>query len=272
MEESNTLRDAVIESLRAQRLSVEVVETDAGPRLEVTQGRGLVARRVSLDIGPLQSWLDRRPERQVPRYLAGYASGVKGVLLEPARSKASDWAFNESAGRLLPNIEVDSFGLGVVAATGGDSPFALPFHDDLVVAYYIQLDMGMRVLTRRQVEAWGATEDRVVTAARSMLFHRTRDVLRGPVEAHPTVQRISVGDSYDAARSLVLADAFFAEIGASHRFSIPSQDELLLVESADEAQLDALKAATHEAYSASDYPLTTAIFAFEKGRPVAAEH
>ena len=276
MESSDTLRDEVIETLRGRRLSVEPVQGDQGPRLEVTQGRGLMARRASLDLAPLASWLEDRPPHQRARHIAGYASGVKGVMLEPARSKASSWSFNETAGRLLPNIEVASFGLGVRAASadaeGGGDAFTLPFHDDLIVAYYIQLDMGLRVLTRPQVEAWGATEDRVVTAARSLLFHKTRDAAWRPLEGHPSVQRISVGDSYDAARALVLADAFFSEVDDGFHLALPSQDELLLVTSEDEAHIEALKAATHDAYSRSDYPLTTALFSLEKGHPVPAEH
>lgn len=260
--------DAVIDELQqaleARRLEVEHIDGT----FNLTQGRGLAAHKANVDpseiLGSLNNSENNRPK------IAGWANGVKGVLLEPKRSKAADWSFEKTAGRLYPNLENTCFSDGVRAVTHGDEPWTTPFIDDIVIVYYIQLDMGMRVLTKSQVDAWSANPDRIHSAARSLLFHRTRSVEWKPVEDHPELHRLSSGDSYDAVRALVFSDVFFSRVNPGLHFAIPGQDTLVFSNTGDER--DALKAFAQKQFMAEETPLSTRLFTFEVGRPVPAEH
>lgn len=254
------LNDALVE----RRLDV----TEVDGTLNVSQGVGISAHKTNIDPSAL---FDRLEGADAPeRLIAGYANGVKGVLMEPKRSRATEWTFEKTAGRLMPNLEVDTFALGVEAATSGDPAFVQPFLDDLVIAFYIELDLGMRVLTQSQFDGWTATPERIYSGARSMLFHRTRETPWKHWEEAPQLKYIARSDSYDAARCLVFADAYFTELQDDLRFSLPSQDTFLF--SPDGEDLDALKAQTQRIHAEAETPLSTRLFAFSNGRPVPAEH
>ncbi len=251
--------------LVARRAEIDRV----GDTLNVKVGRSITAARANVDPAALFDVLEGAPAEQHRRLIAGFASGVHQVLLEPKRSKASEWGFEEAAGRLVPNVEVHTFRLGAEAA--GAAPWTQEFHEDLVVGYFIDLDVGVRVLTEAQFEQWPASAGRVTAAARSMLFHKSRDLKPTKLDAFDGVELIHVGDSYDAMRSIVVADLFFSEFDDSFRFAMPTQDALLFVRGHAEAQLDALRAATDARFEAADYPLSRSIYAFETGKPVLDE-
>ncbi|QDG54616.1 hypothetical protein FIV42_28885 [Persicimonas caeni] len=266
MADENSWLEALEDKLVERRLEVEDVEGT----LNVKAGKGVIAAKANIDPKPLWAVLsDTAPEGR-ERLIAGYASGVKHVLMEPRRSDASEWDYVKTAGRLLPNIEVHTFVLGAEAAAG-ESPWTMDFHEDLVLAYFVDLDMGMRVLTQSQVEGWSATENRVTSAARSLLFHKSRSLKTSKLDDFEGVEKIHTGDGYDAMRCIVVADLFFGDFDDSYRFSMPTQDALLFTRGDDEALVDALRTATDAHYAKADYPLTRSIYAFETGRPVLAE-
>ncbi len=248
-----------------------VVDSVAGT-LNITQGTGPLAVKTNLDPSPFLAKLESEPESEFDRLLSGFASGVKTVMLEPKRSKAADWTFEQTAGRIFPSLEAWSYVDGVVAATGGDSPFVVTFEPDLVIAYKIRLDMGMRPLTMSQFEGWSATHDRVTSAGRSMLFHETRNLAWRGVDGFDGVFQIQRGDGFDAARALVFEDAFFGEVNKGYRFSVPTSDQFFFVKSDDQEAISQLKEATIDAWSSAEYPLSTAVFSFVQGRPTPAEH
>ena len=258
--------DMLEDKLIERRLEVERVEST----LNVKAGRGVIASKANIDPAPLFDVLADTPEAGRERLIAGYVSGVKNVLLEPKRSKASEWDYVESAGRLLPNIEVHTFALGAEAAAG-ELPWTVDFHEDLVLAYLIDLDMGVRVLTQSQFDGWTATAERVTAAARSLLFHKSRNLTPTKLDDFEGVETINVGDTYDAMRCIVVADLFFGDFDDSYRFSMPTQDALLFVRGNDESLVEQLAAATDAYFEAADYPLTCSIYAFETGRPVLAK-
>jgi hypothetical protein len=258
--------DSLEARLADRRLEVDRVENT----LNVKAGSGITAAKTNIDPAPLWAVLEDSDPSGHERLIEGYVSGVKHVLLEPKRSKASQWDYVQSAGRLLPNVEVHTFLLGAEAAAG-EPPWTLDFHEDLVIAYLVDLDMGMRVLTESQVERWSASSERITAASRSMLFHKSRNLTPELLGDFEGVEKINAGDSYDAMRSIVVADVFFSEFDDSYRFSMPTQHALLFVRGHDDEQLEQLRAATDAHFDNATYPLSRSIYGFEVGRPVLDE-
>lgn len=256
--------EALLEALRAEKFDTNLV---AGT-INVSRGVGRTASKANLDprelferLGGEADMSDLR-QRQL---LAGYVSGVALSLREPPNSRASSMSYEQLAGGMLSNIEVDTFALGVEAVHGvkpWSAPFALA--DGLIQVVYLSIDRGMRPLTLDQVERWGATDDRIYSAARSMLFHKTRDVTLDPFEGSAQVRHVRRGDGHDAARSMVLTDVFFSELDeSSFHFAIPSQDHLLFTEitrDGSQAPLEELEALAAKTLKESKYPLSSNIY------------
>lgn len=258
-------KDLLEETLTQWRVDV----TAAGDTFNVKAGRGITAAKANIDPAPLWDVL-HQADGGHQRLVAGYASGVKHVLLEPRRSDAAEWGFEESAGRLMPNVEVHTFRLGAEAAAG-QTPWTEEFFEDLIVAYFIELDVGIRVLTQDQFDRWSAPAGRVVAAARSLLFHKSRGARPQKLDDFDGVEQITVGDEYDAMRSIIVADLFFAEFDDDFRFSTPTQDAFLFVRGDSADKVQSLREATDKLAHAADYPLTRSIYGFETGKPVLIE-
>lgn len=256
----------LVEKLRLEKIEVEQIANT----LNAVRGTGPFAHQVNLDLDEFEAALKARPNISPERTIQAFARGVATVMTEPARSPAKSWDFTRAAGRMAPNFVTSAFLDGARAATGGDPAFAIPFHDDVYLVVVLQIDRGIRLLTQKQVDEWGATQDRVVSAARSLLFHHTQQARWEKIVGGP-VFRI-VGTDQNAVRALVFADVFYSDVGSKMRFGIPNEDELLFVadDSADNVQ--ALKAAVEASSRDSDHHLTTAIFGFESGHPIAVEH
>lgn len=263
-------RDEFIETL-AETLGEFRLHTErVGDTLNVSQGKSRLATKANLDLNPILTRLEAAPDADTDRLMGGFASGVKAVLAEPKNSKADSWSFELTAGRMVANLEADTFLEGVEAA-GQKPAWYTRFSDELILVTMIELDRGFRVLTAEQVQGWGVTDDRVYSAARSMLFHKTRNTSLRQNDPRPSVHHIKVGDGYDAARAIVATDAFFTELDeASFRFSAPHQDILLYVQGTDDETLQALKEATQQAYNDAEYPLSTQIYQLQIGRPATA--
>ncbi len=263
MADREQLIEQIVERCRQTHLDIERV----ADTINVSRGRGGGGARSNVDPLPfVEEWVDA-PEEARRRAVAGYVSGIEHALLEPADSEADTWDFSESAGGLLMRLETESFRDGVEAATGS-APWTQPFHGDLVLVFLIELDMGMRVLDEPQFERWSVTPDRVVSGARSMLFHKANPADPSTLEDYEGVEHLRVGDGCDAARALVLDELFFGEIDDSSRVALPGSDDLLLVRSGDDASYEALEAAAQAYYDEADCPLTPSLFGFEKRKPV----
>lgn len=262
MSDSNSWLDQLEAILVARRGQV----TRNGATLHVRFGRSLTAAEADIDPSALWARLEDAPTAQHERLIQGFASGVHNVLLEPSRSKAAEWDYREAAGRLLPNIEVETFALGAEAA--GSPAWTQPFHEDLIVAYYFELNIGRRVLSKAQFEGWPQTASQVSAAARSILYHKSRDASPKAVEGFEGVELVHLGDEYDAVRSIIVVDLFFGDFKDSFRVTMPSQDALLFVKGDEPAQIEALRRATAAYLEAADYPLSGSIYTFERGQPV----
>lgn len=261
----------LIDQLQNYRLDVSRV----ADTLNVSHGTGLMSHKANLDLTTLFKRLENTPEAQQNRLIAGYASGVLHVLLEPARSRARDWTFIESTGGITPNIEVDTFALGAEAASG-EPAFVLPLSDapdnDLVIAYIIHLNRGLRVLSIPQKTDWAVSQDRITSAARSLLFHKTREAKPKPFDPEfPAVMAIETGDGYDAARCLVFADAFYHDVTPACRFAMPTQNAFLFTLTCTPDDLEQLQQATQKAFSEATYPLSTQLYQFVSSKPVPIE-
>ncbi|MGM0555621.1 MAG: hypothetical protein ACQEVA_04495 [Myxococcota bacterium] len=260
---ADTYLKQLSDKLTGMNASVE----EAAGTLNVAVGRGITASKANVDPSELVDILDQADEDERNRLIAGYASGVKHVLLEPKRSDAAEWSYEKTAGRLMPSVEVHTFTLGAAAASGGQA-WTKDYHEDLVMAYLIELDLGMRVLTESQVDDWGVTSDRVTAAGRSLLFHKSRNLKATKLDDFPVVERFSVGDEYDAARGLVVADVFFSEFDDDFRFATPTKDDFLFVRDDDAASIEALCAATDARFDEAEYPISRSLYTFELGKPV----
>ena len=255
----------LIDALQIRRVTVE----RKGHIFDVKKGTGIMAHESTFDAGPL---LEELKDHQLPRrrQIAAFASGVHHVLLEPSRSQASQWDFVESTGGLIPGIHAPGFEQGVEAAAG-ESAWTVDFFGDLRIAYFIKLDRGMRVLTKPQVERWGVSDDRITSAARSILFHNTRNLDFQTFDDGAYVKQLRSGDGHDATRCLVVGDAFFGDIDAGFRFTMPSPDHFLAVMDATAESTEELRQTTESTYQDVDYPLSTQVFRFETGKPVPDE-
>jgi uncharacterized protein YtpQ (UPF0354 family) len=254
------LLDDLTQALHATRLQA----TPLDDTLRVQHGVGRLKKDVTLDLLPLQRYLDAHPEERRPA-LAGFASGVAGLLKEPLDPRAAEWTFVDAASRLVPSIEHVAFELGYAAA-GGAPPWLLPFAGNLRVAYYLELDRGLKVLTTPQLEAWQVTRDRVTCAARSLLYHKTGwDTLTPLPDDRADAYRL--GDGYDAARALILTDLDYTRMRQGALFAIPHPDLLLLRDPAQSPDdLAAFRDAVARHYDDARYPLSCQIFTWRDAR------
>ncbi len=255
-----------IEALRSEKVEVEQV----GNTLNAVRGIGPFAHQVNLDLDAFDAALAARPDTLAERTIRAFARGVATVMTEPARSPAKSWNFTRAAGRMAPSLVPSAFLDGARCATGGDSAFAVPFHEDVFLVVVLQIDRGIRLLTQKQVDEWGATADRVVAAARSLLFHHTQQARWEKIGDGPVFRVAGTGEN--AVRSLVFADVFYSEIGPKIRFGIPSEEEFLFVTDDSAEKVQALKSIIETVSRDAEHQLTTALFGFESALPVAVEH
>lgn len=232
----------------------------------LVRGQGPTAHRTNVEPAALLGFLEAEPS---PRRLEGVARGIAAVMAEPGRSTAANWDFRRTAARVTTNLETSAFLAGAQAANGGEPVFFVPYVDDLFLVVYVQLDSGSRVLTRRQVEGWQATNDRVVSAARSLLFHHSENVRWQADEKH---HRLDGRDDQNAVRAIVFEDLYYADYHPGIRFGLPTQEDFLFVIGESPDDIEALKTAVHAAFEASLYPLSKQVFAFVGGQPVPVDH
>ena len=261
-----TIPDNILSELEdafnKQRLESDRVEET----FNIRRSQAGSTRKAHVDPKPL---VDNLPDddRARRRRLLGYARGIKHVLMEPERSDADSWGFVESAGGLLPSIEIPTFVDGVEAAA--DKPaWTVDFPGDVVVCYFIQLDRGLRVLTEAQVEQWGVSDDRITAGARSILFHKTRNLDFVTFDDFDGVHRLRAGDGYDASRCFVVSDVFYSELDQGFRFALPSPDHFLCVFDDSPEMIDELSRAAISTYREADIPLTPHLFEFDVSSPV----
>jgi hypothetical protein len=197
------------------------------------------------------------PSTDPRRLISGFADGVAAAVLAPRQVSMQELSFEASAGRLLMRLEGPLFIDGMRAADA-EEPIHQPWHDALSIVYWLDLDRGQRPIPSTRFKAWNVTLDQLHCGARSLLFHRSRDIAPEPLPAHPTVARLHLGDGFDAARALVLEEIDWQRAADGLRLSVPSPDTLLV--QALSAPLSDLADATAALYAATERPLSAQLF------------
>ncbi len=242
----------------------DVTATADGAGLDAAAGSGLQRRTARLETGPVLAALAALPPRRALAAGHAWARGVAGVLCEPARSRDAEMSWRDATSRVLPRVELPLFDVGVRDA-GGDAPFAGPDLGPLVVRYLLELDVGQRVVTAAQVDAWGVHPERVQKAAVSLLFHRTRFGDLAPTQTSEHVDAFTVGDGLDAARLTILDAWDYPRCRAGARVAVPNPDTLLVSRSLGEPDDDAFAALVAARHAESDEPLSDVVMRFEDG-------
>lgn len=257
----DTLISTISELLTARRASVEQRSDSV---LEVSK-RNAVGKtaRAQLDLEALAKAIADDPEGvDAACWMASYVEGVDRALCTFKSRLVERMGFHEAAGRLVMRLEGPGFALGHVAA-GGPQPYLKPWHAGLSLCYWVEMDHFVLVLSEEKVEGWGITHDRLHSAARSILFHKTRyEVLETGEEG---AESYRVGDGYDASRALVLADVDFHRCRSGVLIGIPSQSRMMVV---DRESTDASTFARDVAkvYASADYPLCPELFTVERSK------
>jgi uncharacterized protein YtpQ (UPF0354 family) len=250
---------------RLEQAGIDVT-TESADTWHVSRGGDPFEATGSIDPDHLVAQIEAadRPDRST--FTSAIVRGILEALFEPDASDADAWDFEKAAGSILPTIEGPGFALGASSLADGDI-WAEPFEANLSLTYRLLLDNGKRVLTEQQLDGWQATRDRVSSAARSLLFHHTRDASASPVDGYDGLESLAVEDGHDAARLIVLEDVMFGEFDDSSRIAIPTPDTLLFVRRGDEATTRALREAAQARFEASSQPLTTTLFQFRRSKP-----
>jgi hypothetical protein len=235
----------IVQALEGFRLTVE----ETGDGLRVVHGAGRDARVAEVCPGVVSA-----------EDCVAYAAGVKAALGRPVLTAVSSWEFTEVAGRLVPTVERLAFQDGFRDG-GGGAPWERPFGgagSDLCVHYYVELDRGHQLLTKAQVGTWGVTDDRITSASRSLLYHKT---MQGEPARHESgLECYGLRDGYDASRALILPDLDYHRTRAGVLVAVPSPHLLLFADVA--GGLGLLSTVAAEEFAAAKYPLSRRLFAW----------
>ena len=201
---------------------------------------------------PLEGLDEGALDAEVLAVAAGMEAAIK--LSGPVR----DEPFGVGAASLLARVERARFVDGydaVIAGRGdgeGERLCTLDLGAGLVAAYVFDAGWSFTYVSRAQATRWGATPERVESAARSGLY------ARATIPHDPP--RVETGDAYDASRVLVAADLFYHLATADGLpVAVPSRD-LLLVGPAATAE------ATAQAFAAARYPICPVPLRLHRGR------
>jgi len=199
-------------------------------------------------------------------WLSSFLEGLTAVLCRRT-FRLPEMSFADAAGGLLPRLMGPGFVAGVQRA-GVARPYARQWEAGLVLTYWVELDDGLELLTRENVEAWAVTDDRIACAGRSMLFHKTGFDCE-ETRASGGVRTFSRGDGYDTARILALADLEWHRAQTGLLAAVPREGLMLYSErpTADtDAAWQSFKATVLEEFSSSSRPLSPHLFELVKGQ------
>lgn len=249
-------------TLQARDIHVEPL----ADTLNLRWGSGLRTSKANIDLTSFNTYLSTL-EGPHAHHVEGYVQGVLRALKEPVRHRSAKWSYEQSAGGMMPELQTESFALGFEAVQGS-RPWAQALGGGVLLTTAMVVDQGIKTISQDQVAQWGATDDRMYSAGRSMLFHRTRDHVDEHGFTSKPVHTLKVGDGFDAARCMVIADLLFTHLDEfSMLFGLPHQDILLYTEGRSDQHIQALQEETQRVYKEASYPLSNELFELSKGRP-----
>ncbi len=179
----------------------------------------------------------RSAELSVPEFAPGeeqyaaaraYARGAAARLLEPANERGDQIDFFGAVSTLHPVLQRPEFADGY-EAVAGEPLHIIPAVEGTIAVACIELTAGIRVLPASQVERWGVHSERVLSAAHSILFHRTgyeSDEMIGTDNGEFRTWRR--GDGADAARILIVDQLDYHAARAGFAVGIPDPDTILI--------------------------------------------
>lgn len=264
--------DSIVDKVEKQLLHQGFEITRDGDSLELNKPEtaGRDARTTRVDPTEFMSATRSNDPERLTNRVEGFVRGIRHALLDPKKSGDGDWTFRKAAGRLVPSIELPAFGQGVKAVEGQPT-WSKSFPDGLQIQYFIELDRGLRVLTAPQVEAWGVTEDRIDSAARSVLYHKTQNESFESHESAESVKTVDIGDGFNAARSLIILDLYYLELSRDVHFAVPTPNDLLFTTDDSDEAVQTLSQIAEQTYRREDEGLSPTLFTYDKGNPVEAE-
>lgn len=255
---------APLPSLRAALEREALSVTPRGDRIAVSARSGLRARRVELSDEQASELIDGLDESERRAALAAFARGLAAALSEPEGSDAADMPFVEAAAVIVPVVDTRAYAEGVVAA-GLERPFTVPLTESLFVAFEVELDDGVHVLGDAQVAAWGATPERVLKAAVSILYHRTWG-LSWDKPDEDGVTRFDGRDGRDAARATILDLWDHERARRGFLVAMPAPGVLLSCDDTTDRGVAALTARARAEFEDACSPLSPHVWRFDDGR------
>lgn len=262
---TTTIQHQLTEALERHKINVKDQQANT---LLLVQGTGVRAQEVQVALKPLHDALAGVDSARHADKLDAYAEGLKAGLVAPLRPEVmAQWTYEQLAGKMFLAAHDKLWALGVEAVTG-HQPWQLPLDETTALTVMLELERGQRALTQDLVERWQVTQDRIYSAARSMLFHRTRDLRpKANWSGHQGVFSISNKDGFDAARATVLCDVLFTELDEFKvLFALPTPDLLLFVEDRSPEHQQRLQAAARQAFTESASPLSDALYHISRNR------
>jgi hypothetical protein len=247
---------SLVDHIKSRRLLV----TEIDGILNLRSGPGPRAQTACIDAS---SWIEDLVELSEfarPQAIASYGRGVRAGLSVSSRDRSWKWSFKEAAGRLLPSLETSRY-CSAVDAVFQQRCVRLQIADCLAQVVQVETDQGRRPLCEEDLARWSSSQDRVMAAARSMLFHRTQRAKITPSEESSHLYAAIHGDNYDTARYLVLSDFLFGELESPFWFAAPSLGCLYFAQSSETAT--ALRAATQSTFETATEPISKDLFTYD---------
>jgi hypothetical protein len=255
---------AVLEPMGARLIDFE------GTRITIEAGLGPRKRRSEVELDPLRNWIDANPSR-ARLGIASFLRGAAAPALAPRPSRREErMTFQEAAATTLPSIEGPLFETGVRQAADDDYLIKPAFiDDDLVEAYFLELDAGRRLLTQADLARWSVSFERIEKAALSVLLHRTYNEVPTPraEDVLAGCKTYRTGDGYDGARALLLESLQFELTRRGMVFAIPSCRLMLFApRPPDDEALAPFRRHLERVLADDPWPLSSAVYCWEGGR------
>jgi len=186
--------------------------------------------------------------------LLAVAAAFEAAIKYPGQL-APEEDLRDGAAPLLPKVERKRFAVAydlVVTSAGRGDDHRLLWRDfgaDLVTCYVHDAGWRFDYIITGRAAGWDTTLDTVHSIARSNLFARA--------ELDYRVSEVTTGDGYDAARAVIVGDAFYDRVKPGGLdIAVPGRDQLLVGPGLD---ADAVRAA----YEAARYPICPHVLRFE---------
>jgi uncharacterized protein YtpQ (UPF0354 family) len=231
-----------------KRLQPEYTVDLVGPRELVINGR-------RLDLENLYRMVNHEPDRGVEiveHYLdqlfAGEASALGAMSLEFART------------RIMPRIQPEA----IFGHLSREMVAHVPFVNDTVVVFVIDLPQMTVSITTEQMIKWGLSIEDLEEIARGNLDGYSPELEVQLVESKEGGKAaiMSEQDGYDAARLLLsgLFDRLAPKLGGNFYVALPARDMFLALSADPEPFVKRLHHRVHHDFRRLPYPITSEFF------------